>query len=330
MDIRVIDKNMAGLENSNSSDIKYYDLNNEFLRGRAFNTGLHRLRQTDIVSKNVEVLQKHPSGFNISFKTNANKIKIRVKMATKAYMNHMTAVGQIGFDLYYKNNDKYVFLATTKVNAVEFDITLVEGMDDSNKEFRIYFPLYAECLSAEVGINEDAEIEFIKEDKEKVVIYGTSISQGGSATRPGMSYPNILDRITNYEYINLGFSGSAHLELEMADILNEIDKKYLILEVEANNSQESLMNKLPGFIEKLQCDKIFLISHFPETITLLKQDYQKVFRENAEFQRSMDKVTFIDGYELLKELDYDGTVDGIHLTDLGFYLLAQKLKEILK
>jgi hypothetical protein len=330
MDIRVIDKNMANLENSNSNEIKYFDLNNEFLRGRAFNTGFHRLRETDIVSKNVEVLQKHPSGLNISFKTNANRIKIRVKMATKAYMNHMTAVAQIGFDLYYKHNDKYVFLATTKVNAIEFDITLVEGLDDSEKEFRIYFPLYAECISAYVGINENAEIEFIKEKQEKVIIYGTSISQGGCASRPGMSYSNILDRITNYEYINLGFSGSAHLELEMADIINEIDKKCIILEVEANNSRESLMNKLPQFIERLKCDKIYLISHFPETITLLKPGYQKVFNENSEFQKSLSRIEFIDGNELLKELEYDGTVDGVHLTDLGFHFIAHKLKEIIK
>jgi hypothetical protein len=330
MDIRVIDKNMGNSDNSNSNELKYFDLNNEFLRGRAFNTGFHRLRVTDIISKNVEVLKKHPSGFNISFKTNAKRIKIRAKMATKAYMNHMTAVAQIGFDLYYKHNDKYLFVATTKVNAIEFDITLVEGLDDSNKEFRIYFPLYAECISAYVGINEDAEIEFIKEKQEKVVIYGTSISQGGCASRPGMSYSNILDRLTNYEYINLGFSGSAHLELEMADIINQIDKKIMILEVEANNSQESLISKLPEFIDRLECDKIYLISHFPEMNTILKPDYQKVFSENAKFQKAMQKIKFIDGNELLKELDYDGTVDGVHLTDLGFHFIAHKLKEIIK
>lgn len=330
MDIRVIDKRMAESDGSTISEIKYYNLNNEYLRGRAFDTGFHRLRNSDFISESVQTLQKHSSGINISFKTNSDIIKIKAVLPNKAYMNHMTAIGQIGFDIYIKNNDKYLFLAATNVNAKEYDITLVRNLGNKEKEFRLYFPLYCEVLEAYIGVEENASFEFVKYTQEKVVIYGTSISQGGCVTRPGMSYTNILDRITNYEYINLGFSGSAHLQLEVANILNEIEMKYLILEVEANNSQTALMEKLPRFIQELECEHIFLISHFPETRTVFDQAYNKVFKENSDFQNAQNKVTFIDGNKLLESLDYEGTVDGVHLTDLGFYVLAKKLKDYLQ
>lgn len=328
MDVKIIDKGQA--LDSTSDNIKYYSLNNEYLRGLAFQNGFYRLRATDYVSDNVRRLNRHPSGVNISFKTNSTRIKINTKLTTKAYMDHMTAIGQIGFDLYYKHQGKYVFLATTNVNAKEYDITIIGDLGNDEKEYRLYFPLYAEVVDAYIGIDSDANIEFIKEAQEKVVIYGTSISQGGCATRPGMSYTNILDRNTNYEFINLGFSGSAHLELEMADIINKIDMKYLILEVEANNTHQSLVDNLPAFIDRLTCDKIFLISHFPETTNLIKPEYSAVTEANYQFQKQMDKVVFIDGHALLVELDYDGTVDGVHLTDLGFYTLAKKLLEYIK
>lgn len=330
MDMRVIDKVEPGMEKTESDNIKYYSLKNEYLRGLAFKNGFYRLRDTDYVSDNVSRLNRHPSGVNISFKTNSSRIKIKAELTTKAYMDHMTAIGQIGFDLYYKHENKYVFLASTKVNAKEYDITLVSDLGNEYREYRLYFPLYAEVVEAYLGIESESNLDFLSYKQEKVVIYGTSISQGGSANRPGMSYTNILDRITDYEYINLGFSGSAHLELEMADILNEIEKKYLILEVEANNSHQSLVDNLPAFIDRLVCDKIFLISHFPETINLLKQSYKQITKANYDFQKQINKVIFIDGHSLLAELDYDGTVDGVHLTDLGFYTLAKNLQKYIK
>lgn len=330
MDVKKIDKNMDDNKLNSIDSLVYYNLNNDYLRGTAFNTGFMRLRDTDYVSEGVKTLMHHTSGINITFKTDSEKINIDAQVGGASYMSHMTAIGQIGFDLYVKVDGIFRFLSTTKINKDKYNLTLIEGLERKEREYRLYFPLYMSVKSAQIGILPNRYFSFVKEKQEKIVIYGTSISQGGCATRPGMSYTSIMERMSPYEYINLGFSGSAHLELEMADILNEINMKYLFLEVEANNTKEALMEKLPIFIERLKCEHIFLISHFPYTNVLIQKDKKELLDAMRSFQKKMPRVTFIDGDFLLANIDYDGTVDGVHLTDLGFFFVAKKLLAYIK
>lgn len=330
MDIKTIDKNMQDSQKGEQANVKYLNLNNEYLRGVAFHNGFNRLDKDDFVSENVKALQKHTSGVNITFTTNSSFIKIKARLDGASYMAHMTAVGQIGFDLYVKIKNKWIFISTTKINKAEYEVMLLDKLPKESREYRLYFPLYMGVNEAKLGIEDSATITFFKPKQEKVVIYGTSISQGGCATRPGMSYTNILDRMLDYEFINLGFSGSAHLELEMAEILNRIDAKYLILEVEANNTKEGLMRKLPPFLETLITPNIILISHFPLPKALIDHNLEQDLSELRAFQKQMPKVTFVDGAKMLQDLGYEETVDGTHLTDLGFYMLAQRLKPYLE
>lgn len=329
MDIKKVDKNMEDNTKVLSDNTAYIDLKGEYLRGLAFKNGFCRLDKGDFVSEQVQWLQKHPSGVNVTFKTNSRFIKIKALLDGISYMAHMTAVGQIGFDLYVRVNNKWVFLNTTKINQASYDLVLIDNLDNNIKEFRLYFPLYMGVNEAYLGIDNQASFTFIKEKQDRVVIYGTSISQGGCATRPGMSYTNILDRMLNYEFINLAFSGSARLESEMIDILNRIDCKYLILEVEANNNKDSMVNILPNFISKLRAKNIILISHFPWGKSLIDKDLKLQLDFLRDFQSKIPNVTFIDGVSLLEDLGCDETVDGVHLTDLGFYMLAVNIKPYL-
>ena len=330
MDIKKIDANMTNTSNKPINAIQWFDLNNEYLRGTAFQTGFHRLRETDFVSDQVKRLERHPSGINIQFETNATHIKLKAILDGPSYMAHMTAVAQIGFDLYVKQNNRFVFLRTTKIDQGQYELSLIEGLKPTMREYRLYFPLYRGLNEAILGIDGNATLRFIKPKMDKIVIYGTSISQGGCASRPGMSYSNILDRMLPYEMINLGFSGSAHLELEMAHILNEIEAKTLILEVEANNTQDALFEKLPIFIETLKTKaKIILLTHFPSPSALLFHKEKKTIKENKQFAAQFKDLIVIDGEKLLRKGGYDETVDGVHLTDLGFYFVAQGLKKYL-
>ena len=105
-----IDKNMKESINT-SEDVKWFDLNNKYLRGLAFNNGFSRLNTS--ISKNVDYLQRHPSGVNINFQTNAKVIKIKAIVDNSSYMSHMTAIGQIDRSCLF-NNNKFVFISTTK------------------------------------------------------------------------------------------------------------------------------------------------------------------------------------------------------------------------
>lgn len=322
MDIKKIDSNTKESIMLHEG-IKWVDLDNEFLRGTAFQNGFVRLGKDHFVSKQIEVLKKHPSGMNITFRTDARSIAVKAKLVGPSYMAHMTAVGQVGFDLYEKKGEQFCFLATTKINQAAYEVTLAQQKSGSVREYRLYFPLYQQLEEAYLGLPEEASLEWVKPNQDKIVVYGTSITQGGCATRPGMSYTNILDRITDYEWINLGFSGSAHLEKEMISILNAIPKKALILEVDANNTLESLKESLPWFLAHLTGKPVYLITHFPMF------PFTMELEEKKAFQQTMKNCIVLDGEKLLQDLGYEGTVDGVHLTDLGFYHLALKLKEII-
>lgn len=329
-----IDKNMKNndLESIKEDDVTFYNLNNDYLLGQAFRNDFKRLENIH-VSDNVDILKKHPSGLNIIFQTDSKNIKLKAKLAGPAYMSHMTSVGTIGFSLYVLNKDKWAFLGATKVLNKEYTANMISNMDKKMRTYRIYFPLYQELIDAYVGVDEKAKFEFVKPKMDNLVIYGTSISQGGCATRPGMDYGAILGRLLNLNVINLGFSGSCKIEEVMTDEINKIDKKYLILELESNSpSYEHMKTHLTYMLENLKNkDKfdIYLISHFADTEVLVNKNLKRYREGFRQLQASFPYVKFIDGEKLTKSLGYEGTVDGVHMTDLGFYDLAHKLAKII-
>ena len=329
-----IDKNMKNndLESIKENDVTFYNLNNDYLLGQAFRNDFKRLENIH-VSDNVDILKKHPSGLNIIFQTDSKNIKLKAKLAGPAYMSHMTSVGTIGFSLYVLNKDKWAFLGATKVLNKEYTANMISNMDKKMRTCRIYFPLYQELIDAYVGVDEKAKFEFVKPKMDNLVIYGTSISQGGCATRPGMDYGAILGRLLNLNVINLGFSGSCKIEEVMTDEINKIDKKYLILELESNSpSYEHMKTHLTYMLENLKNkDKfdIYLISHFADTEVLVNKNLKRYREGFRQLQASFPYVKFIDGEKLTKSLGYEGTVDGVHMTDLGFYDLAHKLAKII-
>mgnify|MGYP003900813855 CR=1 FL=1 len=309
----------------------YYDNNN-----------FQRLPNSLNFETGVQLMQTHPAGAYIDFTTNSSSIGVRVKLAGKSYMAHMTATGTIGLDLYVKVDNKYTFIGTTKIDQAEFTYEFFCGISKTYKEYRLYLPLYIELYELELILDKDAKIRQDTKDTKlpKIVVYGTSISQGGCATRSGMCYPSIMGRmLPEYEIFNLGFSGNAHLHYEIANLISDIvDLEILILEVEANAGEVPLIleERLEKFIqiikEKKPDLKIYLISHFPYTYTLFKPIVKAKLLKHKIFQKEVCEkwnVEFLDGEELLKELNYEETVDLIHLTDLGFYHLAKELVKII-
>ena len=333
-DIREIDVNMKENLVQDTENTSWYNLNNKYLKGSAFHNDFERLPKDLYVSENLEYLKKHPAGMYINFKTNSKSVKVKASLVGQAYMSHMTAVGTIGFDIYVKYENKWVFLAATKINSKEYEVEILKNLDEGEKEFRLYFPLYQGLISANVGVDKNSSFEFVDEIKEKAVVYGTSISQGGCASRPGLAYSSILGRMLDIEVINLGFSGSCKIEKEMVEVINNIEKKYLILEVEANSpGVDVLKERLRYFLDNLvnkESFDIYLISHFDDGMCLVNTAYKNAQKAFYDLQKNYFKdVKFIDGSALIHNLGYEGTVDGVHLNDLGFYEVAKKLANII-
>ena len=297
---------------------------------------------------NVDILADCTAGGQISFRTNSPRLVLKAELAGKANMDHMPATGQCGFDCYIGEPGKQLYCSTVRhdpsKSAYEcqiFDIGQIEM-----KDVLLNFPLYQGVREVLIGLAPDAKVfaplPYITD--KPAVIYGTSITQGGCASRPGMAYTNILSRKLNIQVINLGFSGNGKGEPEVARIIADIpDPACFVLDYEGNAKTDGILEKtLPGFIRILRGKHpnvpILVVSqvrHAKENF--FREDYEKLlylrdFQAGLveELKKKGDaNIYFYSGMELMGA-DFDEfTVDGVHPSDLGFWRIADKLEPVL-
>lgn len=303
------------------------------------------------VSEAVEWLMKQPSGGMIRFRTDSSKITLRIKNLGDYQMSHMAACGQQGADLYYKRNadSEYYFYGVTKFKepATEFESVVFLADKKEEKEILINLPLYEELDEILIGLDPDATLSppRPRSREGKIVIYGTSTTQGGCASRPGMSFTNIISRRLDIEFVNLGFSGSGLGEPVMGEYMRAVsDVKMFILDYESNacatGTLEKYMGELVDNIRAGYPDTPILImtKHpFPRDLFIksegdLRPRLYKFQKDFVNERRLSDpNIYFCDGNKLFGDKDiYEMTVDGSHPTDLGFYTIANNLTPVIR
>lgn len=302
----------------------------------------HRIDSADrvLLPKSVQQLAKHSSGINIIFQTNATSIKVKWTLQEFKILWNMTPLAVNGLDLYGWNGTSWQYVSSARPSDVENSTTFIKNMDGKMRHFKIYLPLYTGLQNINVGVEEQAVIKPADNNflpMEKVVVYGSSITQGASASRPGMAYPSIIERNLNVETFNLGFSGSGKMEIEVADVLGAMEADLYILDCVPNPSPEQIEERTVPFIRRLRQLK-------PNVPILM---VESIFRENGHWDAAInDLVTqqndaFDMAYRQLKEEDYKqlfyipseelivndhgSTVDGVHLSDLGFAEIADRI-----
>lgn len=299
----------------------------------------------------VDTLADCTAGGQIRFATRSPRLALRVRLAAPAGMYHMPATGQCGFDCYIGEAGKQRYLSTTPrydhtqrgYEGVMFDA----GNNDELKNITLNFPLYQGVEEVWLGLEPDAEVLSPPsyERGGRVIFYGTSITQGGCASRPGMAYTNILSRRINREFINLGFSGNGKGEPELAHLISEIpDPACYVLDYDANvASVESMRETLPEFVRILRAahpdTPILVISRIPSANEYYNREAHKKRIEKSQAQREAveklqsqgdQNISFLDGETLMGDEYLESTVDGSHPTDLGFWLMANALEPVLK
>jgi len=176
-----------------------------------------------------------------------------------------------------------------------------------------------------------------------VVYYGSSITQGGCAENPGLSYQSIVSRRLNLDHVNLGFSGNGMGEPAIAQALAEIDAAAYVLDYWANPSVEVYRDTLPIFVDILRAKHsktpILLTGPFyfskerVDSALAAKQDEKrKIARDFVEARRKAgdENISFVDGSEMLSSEQVEGLVDGVHGNSLGFYFCANGLEPHLR
>lgn len=165
-------------------------------------------------------LSKNSAGISIRFNSNSSTIKIRWKLDNNRVKGNMTPISSNGLDLYAFTKDRWQFVGVAIPGTeVTNEATVITGMGKQDREYLLNLPLYEGVNILEIGIDEEATItkpkKTIIDQKNPTIFYGTSITQGASASRPGLTYAALLERKINKEVINLGFSGNGRFEKEV-------------------------------------------------------------------------------------------------------------------
>lgn len=303
---------------------------------------------------------KNSSGIGIRFASNSHCIAVRYNLMSNFHMAHMADTGIKGTDLYILDDEGVWRFVNCNRPYRDYSYTgdgprkdsiqskvYIDKLDGRWHEYIIYLPLYDGINWLEIGVEPTAEITAPRVNsprrEKKFVFYGTSILHGGCASRTGMVATSILQRDLDAECVNIGISGEGKMDSCMARAMARIpDVTAYILDPIPNCTKLMCDTLTYGFVKILRDLRpevpIFMVEGQEYSYERFSGFYSKYLPEkNYEFHKNYLKLKaenprnlyYIDR-EGLYGPDCEGSVDGIHLTDLGFYYYAQKLKPYLK
>jgi len=278
-----------------------------------------------------------PGGM-VRFQTNSGSISIKATLTAPGDMNHMPRSGSSGFDIYVGSGRQKIYWSTAIPGPGEtaYEAALAVSLPPEMREWSLNFPLYNGVASLEIGLDDGCAIEaptpFTVE--RPVLFYGSSITQGGCASRPGNAHPHIVCRRVDAPQINFGFSGSAKGEPETARAVAAHELSAFVMDYDHNTpSVEHLEQTHEAFfriVRDAQPDLPVVIVSSPnshrdvETFRARRDMIRRTYQNAVD---AGDRHTFfVDGQTLFGLRDRDAcTVDGCHPNDLGFTRMADHI-----
>lgn len=343
-DISQIDSNLFVQTNLNVDNIQFYDVRSEpfSLFGVFFEDGLYRRIPEEIakqVSENVHSLHTHTAGGRVKFITDSSYVAIKAVMPSVGKTPHCALTGSAGFDLYTGKKEEYYNAFRPPLDMSNGYESVIHFHSRAQRELTINFPIYSSVSALYIGLESDAVLE--KADsylcKKPIVFYGSSITQGGFASRPGNAYTSVLSRALQMDHINLGFSGSARAEDAIAQYIKSLDMSLFVYDYDHNApTLDHLKNTHQKMFQTIRQAQpalpILILSRPSYRLTQEEKDRLEIIKStyNAAIFAGDRNVYFMDGTALMKYAKSDGTVDGCHPNDLGFYSMAKVLFKYLK
>ncbi|MBR5139451.1 MAG: hypothetical protein IKV16_00205 [Clostridia bacterium] len=342
-DIEKIDKNFRVETKIVKADIKFYSvLCDPFKLYGVFYQDGHLCRLPERVAKNVSEgvhqLYANTAGGRVRFRTDSPYIAISVKYNSFAKMSHFALEGSAGFDLYVGKDYRASFIPPHAELEEGYEKVVELGKGDM-REITLNLPLYSDIKELYIGLSDTANISAPTPYKfeDPIVYYGSSITQGGCASRPGTSYQGFCERALDANFINLGFSGSAKAENAIIEYIKTLKMSIFVYDYDHNtpNSNHLMATHEKTFLAIREANPdlpIVIMSRPKVRLSAVEKEYLEIIKatyENA-LSRGDKNVYFIDGKALMAICGDEGTVDGCHPTDLGFYSMAQALIPVLK
>lgn len=332
------------------NNLHWHDLQNLTIEGKGWidtNTFYDRLptHAKALVRDPVWNLSQDSAGLCARFTSDARAIHARWSLRKEGLaMTHMAATGVSGIDLYTRVNNTWRWIGVGRPNAFpDNEAQLCAELPAGTREYLLYLPLYNGVTSVALGVPEGSVLEPTSpRDTRPIVFYGTSIVQGGCASRPGTCHPAILGRMLDCPVLNLGFSGNGKMEREVAELLAELDPALYIVDCLPNMAADEVSARAPELVRILRAARpetpILLVEDRTYSDAFLHQDRAERNRSNREALHQVfaeletAKITglhYLAGDHLLGA-DGDDTVDGSHPTDLGFRRYAKTFYPVLE
>ncbi len=333
--------------NEGIEDFEFHDINESAFSVHGLYkhvTGEKFLRFPETVAKNtsksVEQHNTFTAGARIRFKTDSDTVYIRLHQICRHLLSHVTTLLSSGCDVYERlPNGKQVFRgivhpAWDKYDVVSGKVSL--GRSGTMKEIVVNLPNHSQIFKAEIGVRKTSVIEKPSEYKinKPVVFYGSSITHGFCASRPGTAYEAVISRKYDIDFINLGFSGAAKGEQAIADYISGLDMSAFVLDYDHNAPDPEYLEKTHyNFYETVRAKNPKL-----PIIIVTKPDYHLLSHEEnmrrcvamstfIKARKNGDNNTyFVDGASFFADDDTaEYTVDGCHPTDRGFAEMAKHI-----
>ena len=281
-------------------------------------------------------LSKNSAGMAFHFSTDAARFAVRWTLrSAQLAMPHMPATGVSGVDVYARTDHVWKFVCNGRPKELTNTLTVSLSPDT---ECLIYLPTYNGITKFEIGlpVATNRLTPCTWKTVKPIVIYGTSITQGGCASRPGMAFTAIMGRIADAPTINLGFSGNGKMELALCDLLAEIDASVYVLDCLWNMNDALVAERAEPFIRSLHKKR-------PQTPILLAEDCNQWNRQSSKAKRlrtlyeklktedpaSWSNLHYLPADGMLGD-DGETTVDNCHPNDLGMWRQGQAFGSAVK
>lgn len=293
-------------------------------------------------------LGRNSAGIAVRFRTNSTSVHVKWESLSGVVMNHMAPVGIRGLDLYALENGKWRYVNCARPAKENFtEYCIIQNMTPEYREFVLYLSLYDGLKSLEIGGDEGSVFTAPETDSPKrgkpVVFYGSSILQGGCVTRPGMLFTSIISRELDREVYNLGFSGNAKLDMEIAGYMASVkDPGLFVLDYAPNCTAEMIDMDAEKFFRILRDAHpdvpviIVELPYYPSKDFDQKRNLHSKQRNEAQarlyekLKKDGEKKIFYIKSDKLLAGNKDATVDGVHYTDLGAVLHAEAILPVIR
>jgi len=336
-----IDRNMAFSLRVTDEDVVWYDPHEAPFTLHGFSDpqpgqAYRRVPKdiADATNEGVAQLALNTAGGRVRFATDSGYVAIHAEINAFSPSDLMNGVSIYGFDLYIEEDgaDRYVgaFRPGTEMSAGYESKLMLPGT--GMRQVTIHFPLYNQVDALYIGLQEGSSMQAHRPYtcEVPVVYYGSSITQGGCATRPGNTYEAMISRRLDCEYVNLGFAGSALAEEAITAYLCGREMSVFVCDYDHNAPTPEYLrathSKLYHAVRAAQPDlPIILVSRPPSRVAdnaarraVVRETYEQALAEGDRRVMHIDGATLFDGLQ-----PDDCVVDGLHPSDFGFYRMAK-------